>query len=102
MAVVVELHFKTDDLSAAKQSLDSNRDLLQEITQDAKNMGGLHHRFLEGDGEIIVIDEWESEESFRKFFDNNPKIARVIQAAGIPGPPTSMNFFQPVPTAGTF
>ncbi|MFI7667526.1 hypothetical protein [Nocardia sp. NPDC049526] len=98
MAVVVELHFKTDDVSAAKQSFDSNRDLLQEITQDAKNMGRLH----QGDGEIVVIDEWESEESFRKFFDNNPKIARVIQAAGIPGPPTSMKFFQPVPAAGTF
>jgi len=33
----------------------------------------LHHRFVSGDGELMVIDEWETAKQFQSFFDGNPK-----------------------------
>jgi hypothetical protein len=36
----------------------------------------------------VIIDEWPDAGSFQKFFDGNPKIAELMQAGGVQGPPT--------------
>ena len=101
MSVVVIARFAVPDLAKAKRALASNPALLEEITEDAKRLGAQHHRFLEGDGELIVLDEWDDPAAFRKFFEGNPKVARITDAAGVQGPPT-VTVYGSVETAGTF
>ncbi len=101
MSVIVVGHFPVADVAAAKQALASNGALLDEITEDAKRLGALHHRFMEGGGELLVLDEWESADAFQRFFDGNAKVLRITEAAGVQGPPR-IEVFAPVEASGTF
>jgi heme-degrading monooxygenase HmoA len=74
---------------------------MEEVSEDAKPQGALHHRFLAGDGELLVVDEWETAEGFQKFFEGNEKIAKVTAEAGVTGPP-DVSVFSPVEAPGTF
>ncbi|WP_037176071.1 hypothetical protein [Rhodococcus sp. UNC363MFTsu5.1] len=101
MSVVVILHFDVADLSAAKQSLADNAALLEEISGEAKALGARHHRFAANSGGLVVVDEWDNAEGFRRFFDGNDKVAKVTAEAGVQGPPT-VEVLEPVEAAGTF
>ncbi len=57
------------------------------IAAEAKTKGALHHRFVGGDGEVLIIDEWESAEAFQRFFSSQPVIPQIMQEAGVQGPP---------------
>jgi hypothetical protein len=46
-----------------------------------------HHRFVSGEGELVVIDEWETAEQFQSFFDGNPDVAQVMTSIGMTGAP---------------
>jgi len=101
MSVIVVGHFAVADISRARSALAANADLLDEITDDAKGLGAIHHRFLEGNGEVLVLDEWESAAAFQRFFEGNAKVARITEQAGVQGPPR-IEVFSPVEAAGTF
>ena len=101
MSVIVVGHFSVGNIATAKRALASNAALLDEITEDAKRLGAHHHRFLEGDGELLVLDEWESAEAFHGFFEDNSKVRKITDAAGVEGPPR-IEVFAPVEAAGTF
>jgi hypothetical protein len=47
------------------------------------------HRFYASEeGDIMVIDEWPDEQSFRSFFDkNSARIGPLMQAAGVTSEP---------------
>jgi quinol monooxygenase YgiN len=58
-----------------------------EISERSKAAGCLHHRFGIGDGVVMIVDEWESAESFGQFF-GNPELQEFIGSVGAePGPP---------------
>ena len=101
MSVIVVAHFPVTDVARARRALASNAALLDEITVDAKGLGALHHRFLEGDAELLVLDEWQSAEGFQSFFEGNSKVTRITDEAGVQGPPR-VEVFRPVEAAGTF
>ena len=63
-----------------------NGDLAMELTEKAKAGGCLHHRFAVGDGEVIVVDEWETAEQFQTFM-SLPEIQQVIGQMGAQGDP---------------
>ncbi len=67
----------------------------------AKGLGAVHHRFLAGEGELIVVDEWVAPEQFEGFFAGNEKVAQIAASAGVAGPP-EVSVFSPVASAGTF
>jgi hypothetical protein len=73
---------------AVAEGLQANAALLEDITEDTKGAGILHHRFVAGAAELVVIDEWETAEQFQGFFEGNPKVERVTSAIGVTGPPT--------------
>jgi quinol monooxygenase YgiN len=77
-----------------------NGDMLMRITEDSKAKGAVHHRFLGGDGEIVVIDEWPSQEAFQSFFDAQEEIPKVIQAVAKGEP--EVTFLQPLDTPDAF
>lgn len=101
MSTLVIVRFLIADMPAAKKSLADNAALLEEIGVDARKHGARHHRFTEGVGELVAIDEWDSVEAFQDFFDDNPKIATVTKKAGVQKPPT-LEFLACVEVAGTF
>jgi heme-degrading monooxygenase HmoA len=101
MSVVVIARFPVADVANAKQALASQAALLDEVSEDAKKLGCEHHRFVEGDGELVVIDEWQSAEGFQRFFEANPKVQQVTESAGVQGPP-NIAIFRAVEAAGTF
>lgn len=100
MSVTVVLHIPVSDVTKAVEALHANAKLLEEITESTKSAGMLHHRFLSGDGELVVIDEWETTEQFQSFFEGNPKVATVMEAAGVTGPP-QVSVFGSIDAAGT-
>ena len=88
MSVTAIIHFPVADVAKAIEGLQANAALLEEITEDTKSAGILHHRFVAGTDELVVVDEWESAEQFQAFFEGNAKVERVTTVIGVTGPPT--------------
>ena len=62
----------------------------KDISEDARSRGCVHHVFAEdADGNAVVIDEWDSAQSFDGFFTGNADIPKIVAAVGVTGPPTS-------------
>ncbi|HEV3212996.1 MAG TPA: hypothetical protein VGZ03_06325 [Acidimicrobiales bacterium] len=73
---------------AAFEKLVAERgDDLRAAAARGKAAGAIHHRFgLGDDGTVIIVDEWNSAESFQAFF-GDPEIAGLMEASGVTGPP---------------
>jgi hypothetical protein len=100
MSVVVTIHFPVSDVAKAIEGLHDNAEFLEEITASTKGAGVIHHRFVSGDGELVVIDEWETAEQFQSFFDGNPKVAEVMASIGMTGAP-EISVFESIDAPGT-
>ncbi len=87
MSVTVIAHFPVADVGKAVAGLQANAALLEEITEDTQGGGLIHHTFVAGEEEIVVIDEWETAEQFQSFFEGNAKIAKITDLVGVTGPP---------------
>src|SRR5580704_1117489 len=99
MSVTVIAHFSVADVEKAKEGLQSNAALLEEITEDTKAGGLIHHTFVAGEGELVVIDEWNKAEQFQSFFEGNAKVAKVMESIGVTGPP-AIAIYNEVDAAG--
>jgi hypothetical protein len=75
------------DPAKVEQVLQANADRVQQINKQAQGLGCIHHRFVGGDGVVMVLDEWDSPESFYKFFENNTDIPVIMQEVGITSAP---------------
>jgi hypothetical protein len=65
-----------------------NREKLQGIAARGREHGAIHHAFYgSDDGTLLVLDEWDSPESFRTFFESTPEIPEMMQATGAEGEP---------------
>ena len=60
---------------------------LKMIRDRSLEHGCTSHRFYGTDDEIMVVDEWADEASFRGFFDASPEIKDVMGAAGVTAQP---------------
>jgi heme-degrading monooxygenase HmoA len=65
----------------------SHKDVFERVAEAAKDAGAIHHQFLLGDGEVVIVDEWDTAESFQAFFAGNPDIPGLMEAGGVQGPP---------------
>ena len=74
---------------------------MEAITKVGKEMGALSHRFLQGDGEVIILDEWDTAEHFQAFFSSQEKIGQMMEEAGVAGPP-QIEVYENLKTAGDF
>ena len=87
MSVLVTLWAKGDPAAIeARAAADPGE--LQTIIEKAKKHGCLHHRFYGREGEIFVVDEWESEAGFHAFFEEaGGLIQPMMAAAGVTSEP---------------
>src|ERR1700721_2444034 len=88
MSVTVIAQFPVADVAKAIEGLQANAAPLEKSTEGPKGGRIFHHRFVAGDAELVVIDEWETAEQFQGFFEGNPKVERITTAIGVTGPPT--------------
>ena len=63
-----------------------NPDRVVELSAQAKAAGCRGHRFAVGDGEVVVVDEWDSREQFEGFI-SSPDIQAVMGEMGAQGEP---------------
>ena len=89
MSVMVGMRIKVDPARFLEVA-NGNSGRLVGISDKAKTMGAVSHRFYGGDGEILVVDEWESEEQFLKFFSSTPEIGEMMGEAGVSEQPTPL------------
>jgi quinol monooxygenase YgiN len=64
----------------------ANGERVVELSEKAKASGCLRHRFAVGDGQVVVVDEWESPEQFEAFI-SSPAIQAVMGEMGAQGAP---------------
>lgn len=74
---------------------------MEAVSKAGREMGAISHRFLEGAGEIIILDEWDTAEHFQAFFSSQEKIGQMMQEAGVAGPP-QIEVYETLVTAGDF
>lgn len=75
------------DPAKVEQVMQANVDRVRHINEQAKDLGAIHHRLMSGDGVVMVLDEWDSPESFHKFFENNSDIPVIMQEIGVTSAP---------------
>lgn len=100
MSVTVTIRLPVSDVTKAIEGLHGNAEFLERITESTKGAGMLHHRFVAGDGELMVIDEWETAAQFQSFFDGNPEVAQVMTSIGMTGAPT-VSVFEAIDAPGS-
>jgi quinol monooxygenase YgiN len=74
------------DTQKFMEFVDTRREEMDQLTEESRRRGCLAHRFAVGDGYVLVVDEWESPEQFREFFQL-PQIAEVMPQMGAQGEP---------------
>jgi heme-degrading monooxygenase HmoA len=87
MSVMMTLRY-TGDADKLEAFAKDKHALLMSISDKAKQHGVLSHRFYASDNELMVVDEWPSEEAFQAFFDASPEISSVMQDSGATSRPT--------------
>ncbi|MGO4105029.1 hypothetical protein AB4Y63_13830 [Leifsonia sp. YAF41] len=83
MSVIVTMRV-AGDATKVEQEDDAS---MQSILAKAKEHGVISHRFYGNDKEILVVDEWPDEESFRRFFDASPEIGGMLERSGATAAP---------------
>ena len=86
MSVIVIGRMNVDPAAVEKLWAERAADF-QAVASAAKAVGATHHRWGFADDHIVIIDEWPDAETFHSFFGGQPKIAELMQAAGVQGPP---------------
>jgi hypothetical protein len=89
MSVMIGLRIKVDPARFLEVA-NGDTERLVAISNKAKGMGALAHRFYGGDGEVLVVDEWESKEQFLEFFGSTPQIGEMMGEAGVTEQPTPL------------
>ena len=100
MSVMMLMKVKADPAKLEEVSR-ANPEMLQTIIEHSKTHGAIHHRFVGGDGEVVVIDEWESQEGFQAFFEHDEDIPKLMQEAGVTSEP-EISFYKPLDTGDEF
>jgi heme-degrading monooxygenase HmoA len=100
MSVLMTLRIKADG-QKLKDFAARERGIMHRIVDHAKSHGCQHHQFYAGDGEILVVDEWESAGGFQAFFDSNKDVPRLMQESGAEGEP-EIAFWEPLEIGDEF
>ena len=100
MSVITITHLR-GDVARMKSVLEAGAETLSKVSAQAKEAGALSHRFVEGDGELLVLDEWTTAEAQADFLSSNEDIRGLMAAAGLSAPPTT-DVYPVVDAAGTY
>jgi len=100
MSVVVTLKFPVADVAKAIAGLHANASFFEDTSASTKGQGVISHRFVAGENDLMVIDEWENADQFHSFFAANPKIGDVMGSIGVTGAPV-ISLYESIDGPGT-
>jgi heme-degrading monooxygenase HmoA len=101
MAVLMTLRLQGDP-SKVEEYASQNQDKMAEIAERGRAAGATSHRFYgSDDGTILVVDEWDSPESFRAFFEADEDIPAMMQSVGVTSEP-EVTFWRKLTTYDEF
>jgi hypothetical protein len=87
MSVIMTFWF-IGEPEKVEQIAAENPDQMRSISDRATEHGLIAHRFYGSEGQIMIIDEWPDEESFRRFFsDVEDEVKGLMQKAGVEAQP---------------
>ncbi len=93
MSVMVITKFDAPASTMDELAKGKHRETLEHVSQEGKSKGAIHHEFAEdADGNLLVVDEWESEDAFHAFFDDNTEIREMMADAGVTSPPETISY----------
>jgi hypothetical protein len=81
MSVLVTMRVE-GDTDQFRRFVAAEGDRLRELGQSARDAGAIHHRFGVGDGFVVVVDEWDSAESFQRFISSDVIVAVIGEMGG--------------------
>jgi heme-degrading monooxygenase HmoA len=87
MSVLVILRIKGDPADLERYAGGPGGEVMRRISEAGRGAGAVSHHFAGGDNEMLVVDEWPDEQSFRDFFNGQLEIADVMRDGGAQGPP---------------
>jgi quinol monooxygenase YgiN len=96
--VVVDV---TGDTMTFQKALADRADEFVAVSDRAKEMGAIHHRFGIGDGHIVAVDEWETAEAFQAFF-GDPKMQEFVGSIGAEAGPPQITITEAIPSPDEF
>jgi heme-degrading monooxygenase HmoA len=82
MSVLMTLRVHAD-AKRLEAMLDHDPEAFASVSERGQQMGATYHRFYATKDEILVIDEWPSEEAFHAFFSSTPEIPKIMAEAGV-------------------
>jgi heme-degrading monooxygenase HmoA len=100
MSVLVTLRVQ-GNVQALEARAAANPAGMQAILEKAKPHGLISHRFYGAGDEILVVDEWESEEGFRAFFAEATEIPGLMAEVGVTTEP-EITFWRKLDTHDDF
>jgi quinol monooxygenase YgiN len=89
------------DTATFQKALADRADEFAAFSTRAREMGAIHHRFGIGDGFVLVVDEWETAESFQQFF-GDPKMQEFIGTIGAEPAPPEITITEAIASADDF
>jgi hypothetical protein len=93
MSVMVITKFEAPASTMDEMAKEKHKATLERIADVGRAKGAIHHEFAEDvDGNLLAVDEWESEDAFHAFFDDMADIRQVMADAGVGAPPTTTSY----------
>jgi hypothetical protein len=87
VSILVTVHI-SNSIETARRIREEHPELARQLGELHKKHGGLGHRRLHRDDEILDLDEWESEDGFRAFLaEAQPIIGELSRLRGDREPP---------------
>lgn len=100
MSVLVVMKLQVDR-DAFERVANAHPDEMKAISERSKGAGAIHHAFFAGDGEVVIVDEWDKAENFQAFFEaEGPNIGPLMAEAG--AQPAEPKFYEKVDTTDVF
>ncbi|HEV7623391.1 MAG TPA: hypothetical protein VGO26_04595 [Amnibacterium sp.] len=102
MSVMVITKFEAPASTMDEMARGRHRETLERVSAVGRAKGAIHHEFAEDvDGNLLAVDEWESEDAFHAFFDDETDIRQLMADAGVSAPPTTTSY-RILPTSDRF
>lgn len=93
MSVMVIMEFPGATVEKFMAVYDRHKETMAAISADGRSKGAIHHMFVEnGNGELMVVDEWGSFEEFEAFFGSQEDIKTIMDEAGVTGAPKPVSY----------
>jgi hypothetical protein len=89
------------DVAEAVDALRARVARLEEMTESNNKAGNLAHRVASGDGEIVIVDEWETVKQFQSLYAESADVEHLSAELGVVGLPVIL-VLSSVEAPGTF